>query len=110
MILDTDTDTDSDGDTDTDTDGDTDTDACAAGMDFYAPGCGVDPGMKTIEAGCYAPCKGVPCETGFCQRTDINPCMCTSELDCCDACGKSERLCLDTPEVCAYFTEEDSNV
>lgn len=74
---------------------------CDAGLDWYEPGCGIEAGMPTIEAGCYAECAGIPCGSGVCQQTDINPCICDGGLDCCDACGAHTWLCLDPPESCA---------
>ena len=70
---------------------------CDDGFAWYEPGCGGEEGMPVIEAGCYAPCEGTPCESGLCQLTDINPCICEEGMDCCDACGAHKWLCLDEP-------------
>lgn len=76
---------------------------CEGGLSYFEPGCGLEPGMPRIEAGCYAPCAGEPCEIGICQQTNINPCICdpSTGTECCTACGMGEWLCLDPPATCA---------
>jgi hypothetical protein len=78
-------------------------DECEDGLAYFEPGCAPEPGMPRITAGCYAPCEGVPCATGICQQTDINPCICdpATGMDCCTACGMNEWLCLEPPADCA---------
>ena len=85
-------------------------DPCDEGFVWYEPGCGEETGLPVIEAGCYAPCEGAPCESGLCQLADINPCVCAEGGDCCDACGALEWLCLDPPVDSAACTPFDETV
>ena len=68
---------------------------------FFEPGCGGENGIVEIEPGCYQPCGpngDAACQSGVCQRTDINPCVCDEFENCCDACGQEYWLCLPIPE------------
>ncbi len=68
---------------------------CGDGEAYFEPGCGGGEGMPIIEPGCYTPCEeDAPCDTGVCQLTDINPCICETGTFCCTACGALEWLCL----------------
>jgi hypothetical protein len=78
-----------------------DNDKCSDGLTYHETGCGLEEGMPEIEAGCYGECQGIPCESGICQLTDTNPCICEPGMDCCDACGVNTWLCLDAPQTCA---------
>ena len=76
---------------------------CSDDQGYFEPGCGGENGIVEIEAGCYQQCGSstdTPCQTGICQRTDINPCVCQEGMDCCDACGQEIWLCLPEPETC----------
>jgi hypothetical protein len=62
--------------------------------------------MPLIVPGCYTPCNDAPCDEDICQLTDINPCICEPEMDCCAACGANEWLCLQPPENCPDTTRK----
>jgi hypothetical protein len=72
---------------------------CQDGEEYFEPGCGLEEGMPAIEPGCYTPCEdNSSCDTGVCQLTDINPCICEPGMDCCAACGAHMWLCLPPTE------------
>ncbi len=72
---------------------------------MFEPGCGGDEHTRVIEEGCFESCSGTPCTSGICQLTDVNPCVCETGTDCCNACGMATWLCLDEPEDCSAVDE-----
>ena len=74
--------------------------SASAGTEYFEPGCGGDDFIPVIAKGCYQSCSGTPCRSGVCQITDINPCLCEADAECCNACGARESLCLDAPTAC----------
>ncbi|MBN2525162.1 MAG: hypothetical protein JXR76_02130 [Deltaproteobacteria bacterium] len=81
-------------------------DNCVKGTAYFEPGCGGSDVMPVIVPGCYASCETARCQTGICQLTDINPCICNDGQDCCEACGSHEWLCLEAPNQCGPSVDE----
>ena len=76
-------------------------DSCPPGEVYAEPGCGGGPATQTAglsKPGCYEPCKkaGDACENGgVCADVWLNPCICPTGDECCQACGGGGLLCLD---------------
>jgi hypothetical protein len=90
-----DADADADGDSDADADGDAD--ACDGGRRWAEPGCDGPPkGAQVVPVGCYQPCdnEGACDDGGTCVEVYLNPCLCEPDVDCCQACGAIESLCV----------------
>ncbi|MBN2529981.1 MAG: hypothetical protein JXR76_26560 [Deltaproteobacteria bacterium] len=80
--------------------------SCKQGEGLFEPGCGGSDYMPKIEEGCFLPCEGASCQEGICQQTTINPCVCAPGALCCDACGKSQWLCLKAPANCGIVQNQ----